>query len=103
MNFIDLAGSERLARIGVSEDAYVEGLSINEGLLCLGHIIKNLSNGVPANEINYDIHLLTKAMKDSLGGNAKTLMIVNISPSMYNIRQTRETLDFAKQTGKIQN
>ena len=103
MTFIDLAGSERLARIGVSKDAYIEGLAINEGLLCLGNVIKNLSNGVPVNKIDYDMHLLTKAMKDSLGGNANTLMIVNISPSIYNIRQTKETLDFAKQTGKIQN
>ena len=42
-------------------------------------------------------------MKDSLGGNAKTLMIVNISPSNYNIVQTRESLEFAKLTGKIVN
>lgn len=42
-------------------------------------------------------------MKDSLGGNAKTLMIVNISPSMFNLKQTKDTLEFATQTGKIKN
>ena len=61
----------------------------------MGYVIKRLSDGVPVQKINYDIHLLTKAMKDSLGGNAKTLMLVNISPSIFNLRQTKETLDFA--------
>lgn len=42
-------------------------------------------------------------MKDSLGGNAKTLMIVNISPSIFDLKQTRDTLEFATQTGKIKN
>ena len=86
LTYIDLAGSERLARIGVNPKTYVEGLSINEGLQCLGYVIKRLSDGVPVHKINYDIHLLTRAMKDSLGGNAKTLMVVNISPSIFNLR-----------------
>ena len=42
-------------------------------------------------------------MKDSIGGNAKTAMIVNISPSIYDIQQTRDSLEFAKSTGQIKN
>ena len=82
---IDLAGSESLKRIGVDPRIYEEGMAINFGLDILGDIIRSLSKGLRPEEINYDAHVLTKAMKDSLGGNAKTLMLVTISPSMYNI------------------
>ena len=82
---IDLAGSESLKRIGVDQSIYEEGMAINFGLDILGDIIRSLSKGMRPEEINYDAHVLTKAMKDSLGGNAKTLMLVTISPSMYNI------------------
>ena len=103
LSFIDLAGSESLAKIGVHASIYEEGLAINESLQRLGYVIRQLAKGKKKEEIDYDDHVLTKAMKDSLGGNAKTLMIVNISPSIFNVTQTRETLEFAKQTGKIQN
>ena len=66
-------------------------------------MIRQLTKGKTKDQIDYDQHVLTAAMKDSLGGNAKTLMIVNISPSDYNIVQTRESLEFAKLTGKIVN
>ena len=33
-------------------------------------------------------------MKDSLGGNSKTLMFVNISPSEYNLQETKQSLVF---------
>ena len=82
---IDLAGSESLKRIGVDPRIYEEGMAINFGLDILGDIIRSLSKGMRPEEINYDAHVLTKAMKDSLGGNAKTLMLVTISPSKYNI------------------
>jgi len=60
-------------------------MSINESLEHLSNVIRQLADGKAPAEINYDAHVLTKAMKDSLGGNAKTLMLVNLSPSIYNI------------------
>ena len=86
ISFIDLAGSEQCSRTGVDKNLYIEGLSINEGNQCLGHVIKQLYDGVPSEEVDYDIHLLPSIMKDSLGGNAVSLMLTNISPSIYNIR-----------------
>lgn len=103
LSFIDLAGSESLVKIGNNPKVYEEGLSINESLQCLGYVIRELASGKTKEQVNYNSHLLTQAMRDSLGGNAKTLMIVNISPSIYDLTQTRSTLDFAKQTGKIEN
>jgi len=48
-------------------------------------VIRQLVDGKKPAQINYDGHVLTKALKDSLGGSAKTLMLINLSPSIYNI------------------
>jgi hypothetical protein len=42
-------------------------------------------------------------MKDSLGGNAKTLMFVNASPSVYNESETKSSLEYAVRVKKIKN
>ena len=82
LTWIDLAGSESLAEIGVDPNRYVEGIQINESLKCLGRIIKQKSCNVP---VSFDLHALTKLMQDSLGGNSKTIMIANIAPSKHDI------------------
>ena len=98
--FIDLAGSESLNEIGVDPQRYHEGMQINDSLICLGRLIRQAACFVsPA----YELHPLTELMQDSLGGNSKTLMIACISPSIYDIAQTRKTLDYALMTGTIQN
>jgi len=42
-------------------------------------------------------------MRDSLGGNAKTLMFVNCSPSVYNEMETKNSLEYAKRVKEIKN
>jgi len=96
--YIDLAGSECLARVGIDETLYKEGTYINESLHCVGRTIRQASEQV---KICFDFHLLTKLMQDSLGGKTKTIMIANIGPSYYNIVQTRETLNYAISCGTI--
>jgi kinesin family protein C2/C3 len=54
--------------------------------------------GVP-----YRNHLLTQLMSDSLGGNAKTLMFVNISPASGNLDETRGALGYATRASTITN
>ena len=67
--FIDLAGSESLSEIGVDPQRYKEGMQINESLIILGQIIRQVACKVtPA----YDLHPLTELMQDSLGGDSKT-------------------------------
>ena len=98
--FIDLAGSESLSEIGVDLQRYNEGMQINDSLICLGLLIRQVaSNVAPA----YDLHPLTDLMQDSVGGNSKAVMIACISPSEYDIAQTRKTLDYALTTGTISN
>ena len=53
--------------------------------------------------IRYKENLLTKLMQDSLGGNAKTLMFVNCSPSNYNEMETKNSLEYAKRVKEIKN
>ena len=42
-------------------------------------------------------------MKDSLGGSAKTLMFVNVSPSCYNEAESKNSMDYATRVKKIKN
>ena len=53
--------------------------------------------------IPYRNHMLTKLMKDSLGGTAKTLMFVNCSPSIYNESEMKNSLDYASRVKMIKN
>ena len=101
LTFVDLAGSERPSRIGLSQQAYFESLHINSSLKQLGNVIKIVAEGT--GKVPYDDHPLTKAMKDSIGCNAITIMIVNISPSIYDKQETKDALTFAKTTGTIRN
>ena len=85
--FIDLAGSESLSEIGVDPQRYYEGMQINESLICLRIVIRQIAFEI-RNPV-YDLHPLTELMQDSLGGYSKTLMIACISPSIYDLAQTR--------------
>ena len=67
----------------------------------LGNVISALADG--AKFIRYKENLLTKLMQDSLGGNAKTLMFVNCSPSVYNEMETKNSLAYAKRVKEIKN
>ena len=64
-------------------------------------MIHALSTG--AKQVPYRDNVLTKVMKDSLGGTAKTLMFVNCSPSVYNTAETKNSLRYAEQAKKIVN
>mmetsp|Transcript_43135 Transcript_43135/g.58539 ORF Transcript_43135/g.58539 Transcript_43135/m.58539 type:complete len:122 (+) Transcript_43135:3237-3602(+) len=64
-------------------------------------VISALSDG--KTHIPYRDHILTRLMKDSLGGTAKTLMFVNCSPSVYNESETKNSLEYATRVKKIKN
>lgn len=102
VTFVDLAGSERVAKIVLTEFLYEEAIFINESLKYLGFVIRRLASGRAPESINYDYHPLTCLVRDTLGGSAKTLVLVNISPSIYDVEATMETLRFAEYTGRIQ-
>ena len=67
----------------------------------MGNVISSLSKGL--DHIPYRDHPLTMLMKDSLGGTAKTLMFVNVSPSNYNESESKNSMDYATRVKKIKN
>nr|GLL19033.1 kinesin-like protein KIN-14E isoform X1 [Ipomoea trifida] len=101
LSFVDLAGSERVKKSGSSGKQLKEAQSINKSLSALGDVISALSSGVQ--HIPYRNHKLTMLMSDSLGGNAKTLMFVNISPAESNLDESHNSLTYASRVRSIIN
>ncbi|KAH7296226.1 hypothetical protein KP509_26G014500 [Ceratopteris richardii] len=101
LSFVDLAGSERIKKSGSAGEQLKEAQSINKSLSALGDVISALS--IETQHIPYRNHKLTMLMSDSLGGNAKTLMIVNISPAESNIDETYNSLSYATRVRSIIN
>ena len=101
LSFIDLAGSESSKKTGTDKEGQLEANAINQSLSALGNVISALAEG--AKFIRYQENLLTRLMRDSLGGNAKTLMFVNCSPSNYNEMETKNSLEYAKRVKEIKN
>lgn len=82
-----------------------EGAHINKSLLSLGNCIKALAMAKPGEKpyIPYRDSKLTRLLKDSLGGNCRTVMITNISPSSATYEDTHNTLLYANRAKKIKN
>lgn len=101
LSLVDLAGSERVGKTGATADRLKEAQAINKSLSALGDVISALSTGEKF--IPYRNNKLTQLMQDSLGGNAKTLMFVNISPADYNVDETQTSLSYASRVKLITN
>ena len=102
LSLVDLAGSERVSKTGATKDRLKEALAINKSLSALGNVISALGEG-KKQHIPYRDNKLTMLMKDSLGGNAKTLMFVNVSPADYNCDESNTSLTYAKRVKNIKN
>ncbi|XP_023940061.2 kinesin-like protein KIF18A isoform X2 [Bicyclus anynana] len=100
LSMIDLAGSERASATGCIGERFKEGANINRSLLALGNCINKLADG--SSYIPYRDSKLTRLLKDSLGGNCKTVMIANVSPSSISYEDTYNTLKYAARANKIQ-
>ncbi|ELU03973.1 hypothetical protein CAPTEDRAFT_167295 [Capitella teleta] len=101
LSLVDLAGSERAAKTDSSAEQLKEAMSINKSLSALGDVISALSS--EQQFIPYRNNKLTMLMQDSLGGNAKTLMFVNISPVNYNADESVISLTYASRVKLITN
>ncbi|XP_034104570.1 kinesin-like protein KIF18A isoform X1 [Drosophila albomicans] len=99
LSMIDLAGSERAASTKGMGMRFKEGASINKSLLALGNCINKLADGLK--HIPYRDSNLTRILKDSLGGNCRTLMVANVSMSSITYEDTYNTLKYASRAKKI--
>eukprot|EP01006_Ploeotia_vitrea_P045050 TRINITY_DN66893_c6_g14_i1.p1 TRINITY_DN66893_c6_g14~~TRINITY_DN66893_c6_g14_i1.p1 ORF type:complete len:667 (+),score=59.30 TRINITY_DN66893_c6_g14_i1:98-2002(+) len=110
LSLIDLAGSERASSSDHNKGIrMVEGANINRSLLSLGNCITILANAQQRSDkghtttphIPYRDSKLTRLLKDSLGGNTRTVMIANISPSCITYDETVSTLKYASRARNI--
>ena len=104
-NLVDLAGSERQQMTGTTGQRLKEAGNINKSLLALSNVINGLvdiSNG-KARHVQYRDSKLTFLLRDSLGGNAKTVIIANVSPTFLFYNETLSTLKFAQRAKMIKN
>ncbi|XP_076855748.1 kinesin-like protein KIF19 isoform X2 [Brachyhypopomus gauderio] len=98
---IDLAGSERAAQTQNRGQRLKEGAHINRSLLALGNCINALSEKNGNKYVNYRDSKLTRLLKDSLGGNSRTVMIAHISPASMAFEESRNTLTYADRAKNI--
>ncbi|KAK8527066.1 hypothetical protein V6N13_084937 [Hibiscus sabdariffa] len=100
LNLVDLAGSERVDKSKVQGDRLKEAQYINRSLSALGDVISALAQ--KSTHIPYRNSKLTQILQNSLGGHAKTLMLVHISPEPEAIGETMSTLKFAERVASIE-
>jgi hypothetical protein len=117
ISLVDLAGSERSNVSNTSGDRLKEGANINKSLTTLGLVIKALAersaseSGPPTSTpssqrkvfIPYRDSVLTWLLKESLGGNSKTIMLATVSPSDMHAEETLSTLRYASSAKRIVN
>ncbi|KAJ9471306.1 Kinesin-related protein 1 [Diplonema papillatum] len=96
INLVDLAGSERIGKTGATGQTADEAKMINLSLSTLRKVIDTLiDNSKGAKKVPpYRESMLTWVLKDSLGGNSKTMMICTISPHADNLEDTVSTLRY---------
>ncbi|XP_022810488.1 kinesin-like protein KIF16B [Stylophora pistillata] len=117
IHLVDLAGSERASSTGNAGERLKEGANINKSLVTLGIVISTLAeNSINTSSsgtkrpsfrkklfVPYRDSVLTFLLKDSLGGNAKTVMVAAISPAECNYGETLSTLRYAHRAKSIIN
>lgn len=129
LHLVDLAGSERQKSTGATGKALKEGAQINLSLSALGNVINALTSTSGGGEVAADVtnsvpgqvpavqaragptttHIpyrdskLTRLLQDSLGGNAHTAMICNVSPADDSAEETLSCLRFADRAKHIKN
>lgn len=98
LNLIDLAGSERLDQSGATGARLKETQAINKSLSALGDVIHALNANY--SHVPFRSSKLTQILQDSLSKKSKTLMVVNVSPSLANLSETVTSLRFAQKVNQ---
>ncbi|XP_061700068.1 kinesin-like protein KIF3B [Syngnathoides biaculeatus] len=102
LNMVDLAGSERQSRTGARGERLREAAKINLSLSALGNVISALADR-KGGHVPYRDSKLTRLLQDSLGGNAKTVMIATVGPSERDRHESLATLRYASRAKNIKN
>ncbi|OAE35630.1 hypothetical protein AXG93_645s1000 [Marchantia polymorpha subsp. ruderalis] len=97
---VDLAGSERLKKSGSEGIRASEAMSVNLSLTCLGKCIGARADP-NATHVPFRDSKLTRLLQESLGGNAKTSLIINIAPCNDYLRESLSSLSFGSRAMKV--
>ncbi|XP_058826927.1 kinesin heavy chain isoform X1 [Topomyia yanbarensis] len=99
---VDLAGSEKVSKTGAEGTVLDEAKNINKSLSALGNVISALADGNKTH-IPYRDSKLTRILQESLGGNARTTIVICCSPASFNESETKSTLDFGRRAKTVKN
>ncbi|OWF47697.1 kinesin heavy chain-like isoform X2 [Mizuhopecten yessoensis] len=99
---VDLAGSEKVSKTGAEGAVLDEAKNINKSLSALGNVIAALADEQKTH-VPYRDSKLTRILQESLGGNARTTVIICCSPASYNETETKTTLLFGQRAKTIKN
>jgi len=100
LHIVDLAGSERLDKSGSQGTLLTEAKHINTSLSALSHVIQKLQE--KSEHIPYRDSKLTYLLRDSLGGDSKTLCIVCCSPHQAHFNESLNSIRFAANASKVE-
>ncbi|NXP45392.1 KIFC3 protein, partial [Heliornis fulica] len=100
LNLVDLAGSERVGRSGAEGSRLREAQHINKSLSALGDVIHALRSR--QGHVPFRNSKLTYLLQDSLSGDSKTLMMVQVSPTKKNASETLCSLKFAERVRSVE-
>ncbi|KAL1326560.1 kinesin-like protein KIN-14J isoform X1 [Arachis ipaensis] len=100
LHLVDLAGSERVDRSEATGDRLKEAQHINKSLSALGDVIFALAQ--KSSHVPYRNSKLTQLLQSSLGGQAKTLMFVQLNPDVASYSETISTLKFAERVSGVE-
>ncbi|EFN54214.1 hypothetical protein CHLNCDRAFT_10962, partial [Chlorella variabilis] len=93
LSLVDLAGSERQKAADTQGDRLKEAQAINKSLFTLGQVINKLTEG--SAHVPYRESKLTQLLRESLGGNSRTVIIPTVAPCASCFFETQSTLKFA--------
>lgn len=106
VNLVDLAGSERVHKMGLDGQTLMEAKHINLSLHALEQVVVALqekAQGTGRSHIPYRNSTMTMMLKDSLGGNCRTVMIATASPRGDHLLEGISTCRFAQRIAMVTN
>ena len=113
LNFVDLAGSERVKKTGSTGIVLKEANYINKSLTFLEQVVislaeksktkKKVTKLSSGDHVPYRQSKLTHLLKDSIGGNCRTVMIATIIPELNHVHETLSSLNFARRMMSVEN
>ena len=105
LHLVDLAGSERVFKKNSEGTVVEEAKYINLSLSYLEQVIVALHDKAKGGRVHipYRNSLMTTILRDSLGGNCKTVMIATVSTELENLDESISTSRFAQRCAMLVN